>query len=69
MFEDKNLEILDYAINNGCLWNDNSIYYLILNNNFEMLKYGVENGCPLNFNYDYDNFLLDIIIQNENLEI
>lgn len=41
-----NREILQWAIDNGCEWHDNSLIHLLRSKNPETVKWAIENGCP-----------------------
>ena len=40
------LQCLIYAHENGCPWDDMTLYKAIQNDNFKCLEYAYENGCP-----------------------
>ena len=40
------LNLLKYAFNNGCPWNESTCHYAAKNGNLECLKYAFNNGCP-----------------------
>lgn len=41
-----NVDLLIWARQNGCLWDEYTCTFAALNNHLSLLKYAVHNGCP-----------------------
>jgi hypothetical protein len=48
---DGHLEVLKWAKENGCPWNENVCNNAAKNGHLEILKWAIENGCPYNNRY------------------
>ena len=46
-----NFEIIKWAIENGCPWDEIATDEAFTNNNFLIFKYLIDNGCPFKRSY------------------
>ena len=51
MYTAKNLQILKYAHENGCPWDEGTVYYAAKIGNLDSLKYAIENNCDWDQEY------------------
>jgi hypothetical protein len=56
------LEVLKYAHENGCPWNQTMCSEAARNGQLEVLKYGHEDGCPWPADVHVDAYGMDIIL-------